>query len=139
MHHDGEGDAWPYNVLLLKHINRIPNPIIRLQLNNQKQNENLHALVVEKYQIDVPVVHLERDAVPGVEGQAVLPLIMQPFLLDSLLLLQMLKLLLPKLRLPGIVDDQLVDSHAHHVESGGEWTVNEAVYVLEFDGLGELV
>lgn len=128
-----------YQIVFSQLIDRVPDAIIGVQLDNQEQNEYLHVAFVLEDQADVSVLRLEGDAIPCVEWHAFLPLIVIRFTLLGLLRvgrrLSIAWLLLAQLRFAlgplGVVSNQLVQPHPHHPEASRERPVNESLYFFQ--------
>ena len=68
-----------------------------------------------------------------------MPITILALQLALILLAEVLQVLPFVFCFPGVVNYELIDAHAHHVEARGKWPVDEAVDVFHFDRLYELI
>lgn len=88
LHHDFGRNAWLNDFLLSKRIERVPNSIVSVKFDDQKQNEDFNTLIVKEDEINITVIHLKGDTVPCIKWEAVLPLVEPALLLIFFLFTQ---------------------------------------------------
>lgn len=151
LHHRADGYLLANDAIFAKFVYRISDAVVRVQLDDEEEDEYLHVFVVVEHQVDVSILQLYRKAVPRLKRQIFLPVRVLIYancivgvgeqrlihlvlvLFGQFLLVDFAPALLWRLLEEGVLGDELIDPDSHHPKTCRKRAIDESVDLLEAD------